>query len=140
MEDKAATTIQRAHSRRAASGTSTLHSDRKGEVTAVYGTAGPEKKKTMAERIAELEKENKMLRMRLEPTDTTAAATADQAAQAAEGGFVGDAKGGSGGTVRDEAVDEWRLESWLSSLSLDSVVANALLKHLKKSSGNAQKV
>jgi len=143
-EDAAAAKIQarsRGQAHRKGKSSPGMHSHAQGsqrlhQVKTVYGINEPKKLSPLEQRLAALEKENSLLRLRLDPLDPAAATAAQQAADQSAKGFVSSQnKGGGGGPVKDEAVDAWKLDSWIRSLGLDGVVASALLKHLKKTSG-----
>ena len=96
----------------------------------VYGAAPePHKKPTevgrLRARIEELEKENRMLKLRLEPPDKQAATKAGSAAKAAAA--APRATKGSGASL-------WSLEAWLRSVPTAKIMSMALITHLKKAS------
>ena len=97
---------------------------RETQLKEVYG--GTEKPlsevEKLRQRIAHLEKENRMLKLRLEPLPQNAADTAGSAAKTAASGPR--AAKGSGSAL-------WSLESWLHTVPMPKIVSNSLLKHLK---------
>ena len=98
------------------------------QVKDVYGGAEPTKTSEVSRlraRIEELEKENRMLKLRLQPPDKQAAQKAGSAAQAAAA--APRAAKGSG-------ADLWSLEAWLRSVPTAKIMSGALIKHLKKAS------
>ncbi|KAL1510688.1 hypothetical protein AB1Y20_006983 [Prymnesium parvum] len=94
------------------------------QVQQVYGS-GRGKPSALEERVARLEKENKLLRLRIEPIGEDARRAAETAARNIRSG-VDDAKA--------KTLEAWHLDAWIRSFSFDAVVASALVKHLHQQS------
>lgn len=98
------------------------------QIESVYGANVKEAKpptevERLRARITALEKENRMLKLRLSPLPQEAASAAGGAAKRSSA--KSRAQKGSG-----EAL--WSLESWLRTIPMPKIVSNALLKHLRQ--------
>lgn len=112
-------------------GKKTRNEARMEQISAVYGANVKEPKfpnevERLRARIAALEKENRMLKLRLEPLSKHAASAAGTAAKKT--------------TARPRAAkgsgeDLWSLESWLRTIPMAKIVSNSLLKHFTRDTG-----
>lgn len=103
------------------------------QITSVYGGNAKETKpqsevERLRARIAALEKENRMLKLRLQPLPKEAASTAGNAAKRSLA--KSRSQKGSGDAL-------WSLESWLRTIPMPKIVSNALLKHLRMNADGA---
>jgi hypothetical protein len=108
--------------------TGSRDSQRMDQIESVYGKAPPTSPKPASEldrlrlKMGELEKQNRMLQLRLEPLPAQAASTVMAAGKKAA--TAPRAASGTGGAL-------WSLEAWLQSVPMAKIVSSALLKHLK---------
>lgn len=80
----------------------------------VYGAASRARQFSMEERVAKLEKENKVLRLRLDPISKAARQAAERAAIQIDPVKAGKRKGSGA-----QPAEKWKLDAWIRSFSFD---------------------